>query len=62
MYKRFIYFWTPDIGLAVRVFANGLGDLVQSYQRLKKWYLMPPCLTLSIIRYGSRVKWSNPGK
>ena len=23
---------------------------VESYQRLKKWYLMPPCLTLSIIR------------
>ena len=23
---------------------------------------MPPCLTLSIIRYVSRVKWSNPGK
>ena len=35
---------------------------VVSYQRLKKWYLMPPCLTLSIIRYRSRVKWSNPGK
>ena len=35
---------------------------VESYKRLKKWYLMPPCLTLSIIRYGSRVKWSNPGK
>ena len=35
---------------------------VESYQRLKKWYLMPPCLTLSIIRYESRVKWSNPGK
>ena len=35
---------------------------VESYQRLKKWYLMPPCLTLSIIRYGSRVKYSNPGK
>ena len=35
---------------------------VESYQRLKKWYLMPPCLTLSIIRYGTRVKWSNPGK
>ena len=35
---------------------------VKSYKRLKKWYLMPPCLTLSIIRYGSRVKWSNPGK
>ena len=35
---------------------------VESYQRLKKWYLTPPCLTLSIIRFGSRVKWSNPGK
>ena len=35
---------------------------VQSYQRLKKWYLMPICLTLSIIRYGSRVKWNNPEK
>ena len=23
---------------------------------------MPPCLTLSIIRYGSKVKRSNPGK
>ena len=34
---------------------------IESYQRLKKWYLMPPCLTLSIIRYGSRVKWGNPG-
>ena len=22
---------------------------------------MLPCLTLSIIRYGSRVKWGNPG-
>ena len=29
---------------------------------LKKWYLMPPCLTLSIIGYGSRIKWSNSGK
>ena len=35
---------------------------VESYQRFKKWYLMPPCLTLSIIRWGSRVKWINPGK
>ena len=34
---------------------------VESYQRLKKWYLIPPCLTLSIIRYVSRVKWGNPG-
>ena len=35
---------------------------VESYQRLKKRYLIPPCLTLSIIRYVSRVKWNNPGK
>ena len=35
---------------------------VASYQRLKKWYLIPPCLTLSNIRYVSRVKRSNPGK
>ena len=35
---------------------------VESYQRLKKWYLIPPCLILRIIRYVSRVKWSNPGK
>ena len=35
---------------------------IESYQRLKKRYLIHPCLTLSIIRYGSRVKWSNPGK
>ena len=33
-------------------------SLVESYQRLKKWYLTPPC----IIRYGSRVKWGNPEK
>ena len=35
---------------------------VESYQRLKKWYLIPPCLTLSNIKYVSRVKWSNPRK
>ena len=35
---------------------------VALYQRLKKWYLIPPCLALSNIRYISRVKWSNPGE
>ena len=35
---------------------------VESYQRLKKWYLMAPCLTLNNIRWGARVKWSNLGK
>ena len=37
------------IGLVGRVFANGpetrVQSQVESYQRLKKWYLMPPCLT-----------------
>ena len=32
---------------------------VESYQRLKKWYVMPPSLTLSITGCRSRVKWSN---
>ena len=40
---------------------TGVQSHVDSYQRLKKWYLMPLCLTPSIIRYGSRLKWSNPG-
>ena len=37
-------------------------SLVESYQRLLKWYLIPLCLTLSNIRYVPRAKWSNPGK
>ena len=39
----------PDISHAVRVFANGPGDLGSIPGRC-------------IIRYGSRVKWSNLGK
>ena len=35
---------------------------ISSYQRLEKWYLIPLCLTVSNIRYVSRVKWSNLGK
>ena len=36
---------------------------VESYQRLKKWYLMPPCLTLSIIkvRIKGKVEQSREG-
>ena len=41
---------------------TGIQSQVESYQRLKEWYLIPPCLKLSIIRYVSRVKWSNPEK
>ena len=54
------------IGQVGRVFANGPGDLgsIPGYVILKtlKMVLMPPCLTLSNIRYISRVKQSNPGK
>ena len=39
---------------------TGVQLQVKLYQRLKNWYLMPPCLTLSIIRYASRIKWNNP--
>ena len=50
-----------------RVFANGPGDMGSIPGRVipkkfKKWYLVPPWLTLSNIRYVSRVKWSNPRK
>ena len=29
---------------------TGVQSQVESYQKLKKWYLMPPSLTLNIIR------------
>ena len=48
--------------MMVRAFAHGPGDLGSIPGRVipktQKWYLMPLC----IIRYGSRVKWSNLGK
>ena len=40
----------------------GAQSQVWSYQRLKKWYLMLPCLTLSIIRCISRVTRAILGK
>ena len=54
------------IGQVGRVFANGPGDLGSIPGRVmpktQKWYLIPPCLTLSNIRYVSRVKWKIQGK
>ena len=46
----------------VRVFAKGdLGSITgRVISKTQKWYLMLPCLTLSMISYGSRTKWSNP--
>ena len=47
-----------------KVFANGLENLGSIPGRVIPMTLKmtPPCLTLSNIRYVSRVKWSNPGK
>ena len=61
MFTHYIsmYIYNQFIGLVGRVFANVQEMCVQfqveSYQRLKKWYLVPSCLTLSIIWYISRV-------
>ena len=56
----------PDIGIMSRVFTNGPEDRGSIPGRVipktQKCYLMPPCLTGSIIRYVSRVKLGNPGK
>ena len=41
---------------------TGVQFQVESYQRLKKWYLMSLCLPLSIITYGSRVSGAITGK
>ena len=53
-------FFNRDIGSAVRVFANGPGDLGSIPGRVLpktlKWNLIPPCLTLSIIYYKVRFK------
>ena len=59
METKKVYYIKPDIGLAVRVFANGPGDLGSIPGRVipkTQKMVMPPCLTLSIIRFGSRVK------
>ena len=46
-----------------RVFANGLGDWSSiSGEVIPKTQKNGTCLTLSIIKYILRVKWSNPGK
>ena len=52
------------LGMMVRVFANGLGDLglipCHVIPMTQKCYLMPLYLTLNIMR--KRVKYSNPKK
>ena len=62
----YIYIYERTIGIMVRVLTNGPGNRGSIRGRVipkaLKWYLMPPCFTLGIIRYGSRVKWTNSGK
>ena len=55
----FLYLPYWSIG---RVFINGSNPRLSYTKDSKKWYLISPCLTLSIIRYVSRVKWSHPRK
>ena len=47
------------INLMSSMFANGPGDrgsiLGRVIPKIQKWYLIPRCLTLSILRYVSRV-------
>ena len=62
LYARDDTYYIRFIGLVGRVFANGPGDLGSIPGRVTpktlKWHLISPCLTLSIIRCVSTVKWS----
>ena len=67
IYRHIYTHWqNRPIGQVGRVFADDPGDRGSLPGRVipktQKWYLTPPCLTLSIIRYGSRLKSSNSGK
>ena len=53
---------THNIYIYIYIYIYIHQSQVASYQRLSKWYLISPCLTLNNIRYVSRVKWSNSGK
>ena len=60
--EKHLTFNTAWVECLQMVRETGVQSQVESYQRLLKWHLIPSCLTLSNIRYVSRVKWSNPGK
>ena len=62
----YIYIYTyQTIGIMLEcspmVWKTGVQSQVESYQRLKKWYLMPPCLTQH-YKVQIKGKWSYPGK
>ena len=56
---------TP-IGIMVEMIANGPGyrGSIPGWDipKIEKWYIMVPCLTLSIIRGGSKVSGAIQGK
>ena len=57
--------WHHSMDFSMSLLDEGEVDAAWSYKfhLVCIWEdLIPPCLTLSIIRYVSRVKWSNPGK
>ena len=55
-----------DVYVMVLFFVNSPGDRgsipARVISKTRKWYLISHCSILSVIRYVSRVKWSNPGK
>ena len=54
----YIYILAKWVERSLIVRETAVQSQVESYQRLKKSYLMPTCRH-SIIKYGSTVKWSN---
>ena len=62
----FYYHCMCDSGIIVTEFTNGPGERGSIpgwvIPKIQKWYLRPPCLTLRIIRYGSKVSEAIPGE
>ena len=60
-YSHTLYIYIYILAGSPMVWETRVQSLVEPHQRLKKCYLMLACSALSTIRWGSRVKWSNPG-
>ena len=57
-----MYIYASGLECSPMVWETGVQFQVESYQRLRKGYLMLPCLKLCITRYGSRVTRYIQGK
>ena len=64
VFPSIVLFGSLASGKSVRQWSRrpGFNPRLSHTTDFKKWYLIPPCLTLSNIQYISSVKWSNPGK